>query len=318
VSCVFCKSEHDLTGEHVFPAALGGRSELAAGTCKNCNNKFNKSFEELVIRSFVPIRNMLFIPDRTGDIPKIEAQVVVEGQRRPAKILAGGQVTVPPMKLQIEKSSNEKEVIYRAFSKDDGKALLANLSARGIKVESAPDGLSEITGEFEWRADFLGSAAARLAVAKIALIGFAYQFGAKAIESEAFSSIKNFITDESQGSPVRLFHNAEFIAHTQAGPHQHMLLFAANKRERTIWAVVILFGGLTYLVQLSSSWDGPDLVKTYGVDAQKGEECPVLVGALENELNAVDLILGQKTIWDDVKVSADSFMSAMKRALGMQ
>src|SRR5262249_14576893 len=181
---------------------------------------------------------------------------------------------------------------------------------KGIRVELAPSGgPPEIEGEFEWKAGFLVSESALRTVAKIALVGFAHRFGTKIIESKGFDRVKAFIVDGSGNSPVTLFFSDEFLAKTQSGPHQHMILFAASKEKRAIWAIVVLFGGLSYLVQLSDSWEGPDLMQTYCVDAQKGEEPIVLLAALENELNAVSLVLGEKTTWSNVKASADGFLS---------
>ncbi len=314
MSCIFCKTENELTDEHVFPAALGGRAELKAGTCKDCNNKFSRAFEEKINRAFIPIRNILFIPDRRGEVPRVCAQVVVEGRVRRARILPGGKLQIPPMKFNVDTSSG-REVIYRAFSVEDETTLLANLKARGIEVETAPSGSSStVEGEFEWQASILTSESAFRTIAKIALIGFAHQFGQRSVESKAFGSIKAFIEDGSEGSPVRLFHSEEFRRATQAGPHRHMVLFAAIRKERVIWAIVMLFGGLTYLVKLRDCWEGIDLMKTYCDDAQKGEDCIVLPASLENELKAIPLVLDRKTIWNDIRASADAFIEGLRQA----
>jgi hypothetical protein len=39
-ACIFCRSEADLTREHVFPAFMGGELEMADGSCSRCNGEF--------------------------------------------------------------------------------------------------------------------------------------------------------------------------------------------------------------------------------------------------------------------------------------
>ena len=312
IKCLFCPSESGLTNEHVFPAALGGGIELKSGTCCSCNCKFSKDFEQEINRCFVPIRNMLSIPDRRGKIPEVDAEARVEGQVAPAKILAGGKVHIRPMKLTIENSSGEKQVIYRAFSREDEKNLLANLEAKGKSVEPEPLPGIEKPAEFEWKYGCLISSAAFRTVAKIAFVGFAYHFGSRLTYSEAFNCIRKFIADGSQESPaVRLFHNEVFRTGTQSNPFLHALLFAADGKEKKVWAIVILFGKLTYLVKLSDCWNGPDLNKTLGVDARYGTECVALAKSIDNEFKAVSLVLNGKTVWNDADVSAHALMDTL-------
>ena len=73
--------------------------------------------------------------------------------------------------------------------------------------------------------------------------------------------------------------------------------------------VVVLFGGLFYLVELSNAYEGVDAGWTYAYDALRGEDCPVLVQKFDNELLGVQDVLEGATLWDDVKKTADSFIT---------
>jgi hypothetical protein len=76
--CLFCGEEHEkLSAEHVFPAALGGNLELRDGVCTKCNNDFS-DFERALAKELVPVRLLLNIPDRYGDIPSAEAVAKTE------------------------------------------------------------------------------------------------------------------------------------------------------------------------------------------------------------------------------------------------
>jgi hypothetical protein len=71
--CHFCEREFDqLSEEHIFPAALGGKLILTDVSCTACNNSFSK-FEGLLAKELAPIRLLLRIPDRRGRPPQVEA-----------------------------------------------------------------------------------------------------------------------------------------------------------------------------------------------------------------------------------------------------
>lgn len=40
MSCIFCRSNANLTDEHVFPAFMGGELIVKDGSCETCNRDF--------------------------------------------------------------------------------------------------------------------------------------------------------------------------------------------------------------------------------------------------------------------------------------
>lgn len=95
--CLFCEKEYErLSNEHVFPATLGGNLELRDGACTSCNNDFSK-FESVLAKELVPIRLLLNIPDRYGDIPSAEVVAKTKDGEYEAKANADGTVQVKPI-----------------------------------------------------------------------------------------------------------------------------------------------------------------------------------------------------------------------------
>ncbi len=74
------------------------------------------------------------------------------------------------------------------------------------------------------------------------------------------------------------------------------------------------FGGLTYLAQLSSTYQGADHGFTYAYDALQRKETGHLVGEFDNEKLATEDVRSGKTIFDDVRTMADHWAKYIQRA----
>ena len=136
--------------------------------------------------------------------------------------------------------------------------------------------------------------------------------------SGAFATTRAYLSEGTGESPARLFLNDNFKQNFQVGPHQHAIVLAGENKMRCVYAVVIVFGALSYLVQLSAVYEGADFSQTYAYDAQKGEQCPVIVAKVDNEFHLIHDVLEGATIWNDTRKSADSFMAFLSGELGFK
>ena len=80
-----------MTDEHIFPAALGGVLVLRDSACIECNNGFSK-FEQPLIRELSPLRLLLQIPDRYGNVPHAAATVNTRDREYAAVVKGDGKV----------------------------------------------------------------------------------------------------------------------------------------------------------------------------------------------------------------------------------
>ena len=85
------KPEAELTDEHIFPAALGGTLVIENGSCTTCNNGCSK-FEQAVATELTPLRNLLQIPDRRGEVPHTHATVKVGEKEYEGRVAGDGRV----------------------------------------------------------------------------------------------------------------------------------------------------------------------------------------------------------------------------------
>ena len=78
MACMFCKSEEDLTREHVFPALMGGELTAPDGSCKRCNGEFGK-WESAIRDCTKFLLNLLQIENRNGEVPTARVEVEIRG-----------------------------------------------------------------------------------------------------------------------------------------------------------------------------------------------------------------------------------------------
>jgi hypothetical protein len=161
--------------------------------------------------------------------------------------------------------------------------------------------------------DFINSPDAKRTAAKVALTCVASKLGQNSACSRAFDSVRNYIR-KGEGKCSRLFFNPDFAAQTQAGPFQHLVILSFDALKHTAYAIVMFFSTMTYLVQLSSKYEGIDFGAHYAFDARKREEVAVFVGHLENERLAVEDILHGKTRFDDVAAIAKNGEAVIQSA----
>jgi hypothetical protein len=197
------------------------------------------------------------------------------------------------------------------------KEVRERLERRGERLvkEFTPQSVRSI--EFEPESfmplDFMAQQAALRTATKVAYFAMAKKAGKKFTQSAAFDEVRKYlVTGESW--LARLFVNQNFAANTHIGPHQHMIQVYCNGGERTVYAIVSFFGGLTYLVQLSTTYQGADYGFTYAYDALRRKQTPLLVGNFDNEKLATEDVRSGKTIYDNVLAMAEHWAKYIQSA----
>jgi hypothetical protein len=299
--CIFCLEEKELTEEHVFPAALGGGLAVPDSVCEKDNNGFSKAFEQVLFQELRPIRLTFQIPDRYGVVPAADATIHVGGEKFAGRVQSDGVVQVKPVVKESRGPDGSRELhgafLTEAIKKDwaakvdEGKFIVIDAPSGGpIEAEVHVGGDLEICS---------GPEGLRNA-AKIAFVGLAYKFGVKTAQSKAFDAVRAFILTGEGEKISRLFIADRFMEAVQIGPHQHSIILAARNRQRRVDAIVRLFGGMCYFVNLSATYDGVDFYNTLAYDASRGEINGTLQTVLDAEFRQIeDVANSNDTVWDD-------------------
>jgi len=309
--CLFCEKDFPkLSNEHVFPAALGGNLELRDGVCEKCNNDFSK-FESPLAKELVPIRLLLKIPDRDGEIPEADAIAKTISNEYVAKAQPDGKVRLRPIVSVVKGGDGSKEIHFQFATDAQLEKLRRDAEAGKIQLlesETSPSEEAEVEVSGDLRV--IGSIDGLRTAAKIAFIGLAFCGGSVFAASEAFAAVRDFIRFGKGTSSSRLFIHEKFLSSVEMGPHQHAIILAGRNDRHRVDAIVRLFGGLSYFVVLSDRYEGADFLHTLVCDAQRGELNGMLFSVVEAELlQTEDVYNSEETIWDDLPASGTWFIN---------
>jgi hypothetical protein len=315
--CIFCGQEHEkLSAEHVFPAALGGNLELRDGVCTKCNNDFSK-FESALAQELIPIRLLVQIPDRRGDVPSADAVAKLKNGEFKAKANADGSVKLRPIVTVTTAEDGSKEIRYQFATEAQLERLKREKSEKGYELlesdlRPAEEADIEVYGDLR----IIGSPDGLRTAAKIAYIGMAFCVGSVFAASDAFAGVREYIRTGKGASPARLFVHEKFLNAVQLGPHQHALILAGRHDKHRVDAIVRLFGGLSYFVTLSDKYKGVDFVHTIVCDAQRGELNGMLFSVVEAELlQTEDVATSKDTVWDNLELSGRWFVGFLESSI---
>jgi hypothetical protein len=314
--CIFCLEDKELTEEHVFPAALGGGLGVPDSVCEKDNNGFSKAFEQVLFEELRPIRLMFQIPDRYGKVPAADATIHVGGAKFAGRVQGDGVVRVKPVIKEGRGPDGSREQHGSFLTEAIKKDWASKVDEGKFVVVDAPSG-GPIPAEVHVGGDLeicCGPEGLRNA-AKIAFVGLAYRFGVKTAQSKVFDAVRASILSGEGEKISRLFIADRFMGAVQMGPHQHSIIFAARNRERRVDAIVRLFGGMCYFVNLSASYEGADFYNTLAYDASRGEINGILQTVLDAEFRQIEDVAGSPdTVWDDRTAWGERFTQFMDAA----
>lgn len=195
MGCMFCKSEENLTREHVFPAFMGGKLEVPDGSCAQCNGTFAKCEAELRINTSF-LLNMFGIKNRHGVIPNAKVAIGIRGIDAESfsgyRIGDGGEIKLSEKVVDIVDSDGKPR--RRGIFTTDANAekFIAKSKARGEHVTElpVPESLT-FDASFQFSLPFCLRFETRRVIAKIALASVAYELGMPAALSPDFDPLRN-------------------------------------------------------------------------------------------------------------------------------
>jgi len=255
---MFCKSELNLTDEHVFPAFMGGELEVRDGSCKTCNGEMG-TFEATIKDNTKLLLNLLQIENRYGVVPQARVDVEIRGMDK--KGLLGfvdgkGVLSLRDVVTKTRMPDGRKREEGFFVSKDSADRFVERARARGQQVQELQFPRQVVVeGTYSVTLPFAFSLEARKVVAKIALAAIAHECGLSFALSSQFDALrraKNAATAEDL--TLRIFSNQLFMTVHSRTAHQHSVMFYLSAGMQRGWALVTLFGGLSYIVEVTASY----------------------------------------------------------------
>ena len=302
MGCLFCRSEERLTDEHVFPAFMGGELVVRNGSCERCNRDFGLA-EAAIKEATTPLLNLLQIKNRCDVVPNARLRAKIRGldfDNLPAFMDGKGNINLRD--VVRESKSEDGKGVRRGFflTKAAGDRFEERARAKGIEVRER-EVPSEVVVEADYTitVDFMASLHARRLAAKIALVAIALECGAEFALAPPFDELRAARTTESpEDLPVRFFANAELMGAYIHTPHQHSVMCYLDAGKREGWAIVTLFGAISYLIRVTNDYTGKESRQFsifYDADGKK-RFTPVV---LADEMTLIRHVLSSATRFED-------------------
>jgi len=235
---------------------MGGAIVVPAGSCENCNGKFGR-LEAALKNSTKPLLNLLQIKNRHGIVPKARVEVSIQGID--TKGLFGfrdgdGEINLADVVINHGVQPDGRIRHEGFFPSKNSAEQFVKGAARRKNAEITELGVPrEIVFESRYNMPFscAVSKEALKVVAKIALASVAYQFiGTPFVLSEQFDRFRQAMAEDQVA--VSIFANERFMTAHARSPYQHSVMCYLSAGFRKGWALVTLFGGLTYIVEFPS------------------------------------------------------------------
>jgi hypothetical protein len=314
--CVFDKATENLSDEHVFPAFTGANLVVKEGSCKKCNQECSK-FEDGVATLTETARHIFDIPNRCGRVPSTSVGIEVTGTG--LNIAAVGRRTSDG-EIQLydfvrkTKAENGKNIRDGFFvSQESAEKFIQRSQARGEKVTEldVPKEVT-LTSSSQQTIEFAFSADMRRTVAKIALVSVANQYGTDYGCLPQFDALRGAIMGSESDLPLRVFANADFASDYTRTPRQHSVRTYLSAGMHKGWALVTLFGGLSYVVELTNDFQERDS-RHFSLFYDTGLQAPENPIVLYDEQEIIGRVLSPATVFEQPQAIDAQWYSIVER-----
>lgn len=302
MGCMFCGSDENLTDEHVFPAFMGGELVVRGGSCERCNSGFGE-YEGSIKKSTIALLNLLQIENRRGDVPSVKVAAEVRGMDLKGLVAfrdGEGQINLSDVVIESKTADGRTRRQGLFVTREAGEKFVAKARERGNEVtelgvpkDIVIDATSTLTLPFAF------SLESRKVAAKIALAAIAYHYGLAFARFSQFDRLRQVRNVEAvQDLPVRIFANELFMAAHLRTAHQHGVMCYLSAGMHRGWALITLFGGVSYIVEIASDYNERESrqFSIFYDAASKSRLSPVV---LASEMDLIGHVLSPATKFED-------------------
>ena len=279
---------------------MGGTVEVPDGTCNKCNAEFGLAEAEIKEHTII-LLTLLGIPNRYGVVPK--APMVANIRGLDMENLTGFVDSAGNVKLHdvVRESINESgQTLRQGFfiTKEAGDKFAEreqNRNRGGRLIEREVPQRIVIDGTMTQTTPFAFFLTTRKVIAKIALAAIAYQYGKAFALSPYFDVLRDSRNAANANDvPVRIFANERLMEYNPRPAYQHSILCYLCAGTHKGFAIVTLFGGLTYIVFVSENYTERES-RQFSIfyDAQSRQRINPVV--LANEMTLIGHVLSPDT-----------------------
>jgi len=280
---------------------MGGELAVRNGSCKRCNREFSIA-EAALKKATIPLLNLLQIKNRYGVVPNAPLNVEIRGldlKKLPAFMDGKGEINL--LNVVRESVSEEGRKLRQGFfiSKKDGDRFVERALAQGgqVKDRGVPHEIV-IEADYTVPLPFIESFEARKVAAKIAMTAIAFEYGIPFALSPQFDAFRKVcVAKAAQDLRVWFFANEGFMSANIRTAHQHSVMCYLSAGRRKGWALVTLFGGLSYLMEVAAEYTEREKQFSIFYDAASKKRVNPIV--LADEMTLIGHVLSPATKFEN-------------------
>lgn len=237
---------------------MGGELKVRNGSCERCNGDFSIA-EATLKKATTPVLNLLQIENRYGVVPNAPLNVEIRGldlKNLPAFMDGKGEINLS--NVVRESVTDDGRKLRQGFflTKEAGNRFAERALAKGgqVKEREVPQQIV-IEADYTLTLPFVASLEARKVAAKIAMTAIAFVYGVPFAVSSQFNALRESrVAKAVPELRVWFFANEGFMSAHIRTAHQHSVMCYLSAGMRKGWALVTLFGGISYLVEVTTEY----------------------------------------------------------------
>lgn len=270
--CIYCQENSFDPGkgseEHAILSSLGGRKASRNICCEECNNRLGDEIDKPFSEEYAFFSTMLGITTgRNKEAPTHRAAVEHDGLAYDLK--SGGAYKLSKALVSLEDQPDGTSCVsITAGSEEQALALIEQVLKKfgktiddfqSIEAKSVKSYLPT-----EHKRLALGGILQFRAVAKMLLTYLATLVSPERLRSESFRAVTAFINGcDNEFSGANIGSRVMLPDDPRISDINHRAFIFASNEKHLVVGVLELFGNINYSVELTSTWDGPDISKVY-------------------------------------------------------
>jgi hypothetical protein len=271
------------------------------GSCDRCNGDFGRA-EATIKEATAPLLNLLQIKNRKGVVPSVPLKANIrelDMKDLPAFMDGAGEIQLQD--TVKESVTSDGKILRQGFflTTKGGNKFVERALAKGGQVRDGkvPNQIV-IEASYTQTTRFAFSLEARKVAAKVALAAIALEYGTPFALSPQFDVVRGARTAMGDRDlRVWIFTKEGLMgAHSRAA-HLHSVMCYLSAYWRKGWAIVTLFGGLSYRVDVATEYNGKD--NQFGIfyDAASRERINPVI--LADEKTLIGHVLSPATTFEN-------------------
>lgn len=266
--CYYCEElleESNSSTEHIIPNALGGKLKSKKLLCKKCNSKLGELLDAEITKALRPVMSLLYIPREKGVTSNLTNLQTSSGEKYH---LEKGITPVPiAPKINIDEKNNHIRI--RARDEKEMEHIITQLQKKypHLDKNSVKDNLTRTAEFLEEPLEMqlsIGSPGFMKAILKMAINFYLLNVSRPNDITARIADIKS--NNSLSPDIVRPYYTTQLANNKSEHEVAHTLFIRGITEAQLLYAYVELFSSFSFIVNLNTSYNGPDIEYQYSFD----------------------------------------------------